>query len=500
MQHSDNNGPIETPTRSHANSLYFVLLATIGFFVARIPVLPHRFFDPDEFEHSHAAWCVFKGMVPYKDFFEHHTPWYYYLLRPFFHWFEVDVSFESARHFLIFGRSLSLVLAILSVLLVIRIGHRLEDRRVGLLAGLFLAGQHVFLQKTLEMRPDVLALPFFLGGLLFLLCGLASSADFTRRSLWCFLGGGFCLGAAIMCTQKMLFVLPGALAGLGIWALFAGTKAGLRSRIFLILACLLGICIPILLTWGAFALQHAGGNFIANNFLLNAKWKHVAGEQLLNLLETSWPILVLSLLGATVYFYRFFRSEQRQYGEFLLFCAMAGLYAGVLVVPVAHRQYYLIPLPIACLFAAKGLSFLIDLARERARAWLLVLATFPLAVLPVIDLMKTFKSRNDGQLERLHYVFESTKPTDVVMDGWVGTGVFRPHAFYYYFLHEEVVAMLPQKQVDAFLDALERGEIRPKLIAMDENLHALGSRFRRFLNKNYMSKDGFFFFSKGGFD
>src|SRR4249920_3359391 len=124
-------------------SLDFVLLAIAGFFVATLAVLPRRVFDPDEFEHSHAAWCVFKGMVPYRDFFEHHTPWYYYLLRPSFNWFAVDTSFESARHFLLFGRGLSFVLTILSVLIVFQIGRLWEDRRVGLVAGLLLVAQPV---------------------------------------------------------------------------------------------------------------------------------------------------------------------------------------------------------------------------------------------------------------------------------------------------------------------------------------------------------------------
>jgi hypothetical protein len=536
MQHNDDKRPIEIATRSpspgdtrrgagqchgdpqrvakpshdglrqakpgyaHANSLYFVLLATAGFFLARIPVLLIRFFDPDEFEHSHAAWCVWKGMLPYKDFFEHHTPWYYYALRPFFRWFDVDVSFESARHFLLFGRGLSLALTILSVLLVILIGRVWEDRRIGLLAGLFLVSQPVFFQKTLEIRPDVLALPFFLGGFWFLVRGLAGNTDSTTRSLRSFLAGGLSLGAAIMCTQKMLFVLPGALAGLGIWSLLARTKAGPLSRILLTIAFLLGIAVPAALTWAAFSLHHAGGDFVANNFLLNAKWRVIAHEQLLRLLETSWPVLVLCLLGASVSLYRFFRSGQRQYGGFLLFCTLLGLIVGILVVPVAHRQYYLMPLPIVCLFAAKGLCFLLDRAQERARAWLLILATIPLAILPVLDLHQAFKSRNDGQLARLRYVFESTKPTDVVMDGWEGTGVFRPHAFHYFFLHDESVAMLPQAEVDAYLDALANGKIRPRLIAMDDHLVALGSRFVRFVKRNYVSSDTFFYFSRDAFD
>jgi hypothetical protein len=497
MQHNDAEQPIKTPAstakpgRANALSRYFVLLATAGFLVARIPVLMHRPFDSDEFEHAHAAWCVFKGMLPYKDFFEHHTPWYYYTLCPFFHWFEVDNAFESARHFLLFGRGLSLVLTMLSVLLVALIGRLWENRLVGLVAGLFLVGQPFFLQKTIEMRPDVLALPFFLGSLWLLLRGLAPRMDGARRTLLLFLGAGLNLGAAIMCTQKMLFVLPGALAGLGIWSLFAG-RVGRRDRILLTLTFLLGICVPATLTWFAFFLRHGGGEFIVNNFLLNATWKHIEAEQLNKLFKTSWPVLALSLVGTSASLYRFFRSGQRQHGGFLLFCPLVGLFAGILVVPVAHRQYYLMPLPIVCLFAAQGLSILIGLigrAREGARPWLLILAMLPMAVLPVRDLQASLKLRNDRQLEKLRYVFENTKPTDVVMDGWEGTGVFRPHAFYYFFLHEELVHKLPREQVDAYLDALESGRIRPKLIAMDENLDALGPRFRRFVKSNYERRE-----------
>ena len=134
-------------------------------------------------------------MLPYKDFFEHHTPWYYYVLRPFFNWFDVDRSFDSATHFVLLARGLSFVLTIVSVLIVASIGRLWEDRRVGLAAGLLLVSQPIFLQKTIEMRPDVLALPFFLGALWFLLRGIRASVDAPSRP-WHFLAGGLSLGAA----------------------------------------------------------------------------------------------------------------------------------------------------------------------------------------------------------------------------------------------------------------------------------------------------------------
>src|SRR5215471_2836113 len=149
-----------------------LFLLTAGFLVARLPVLPNRIFDPDEFEHAHAAWRMFEGQVPYKDFFEHHTPWYYYVLRPFFNWFPVDASFEAARHFLIAGRVLSFALTVLTAWLVYRIGRLWLDARTGLVAALFFVAQPVVLQKTVEMRPDVLAVAFLVAGLMLLLRGL----------------------------------------------------------------------------------------------------------------------------------------------------------------------------------------------------------------------------------------------------------------------------------------------------------------------------------------
>ena len=255
MQPSGGSPPIQTltgqssreDTKRDATAGYstrLILLATAGLLLARLPLIALRKFDPDELEHSHAAWCVSKGMLLYKDFFEHHTPWYYYTLRPFFAWFDVAGSFDSARGFLFLGRGLSFALTLLSLLLVWRIGRFWADRRVGLVAVLLLAAQPIFLQKTLEMCPDVLALPFLLAGIWLLLRGLAdTTGSRTARGVGWFVGGGLAVGAAVMCTQKVLFVLPGMLAALGVWALSAETPSR-RFRVLSIAAFLFGVGVP----------------------------------------------------------------------------------------------------------------------------------------------------------------------------------------------------------------------------------------------------------------
>jgi hypothetical protein len=486
-----------------------MLLAICGFLLVAAYVLPFRSFDPDEFEHSHAAWCMSKGMLPYRDFFEHHTPWYYYLLRPFFHAFDVAGSLESARHFFLFGRVLSLALTALSVFLVARIGHLWQDRKTGVLAALLLVSQPVFFEKAIEMRPDVLALPMFAGCLWLLLRATARDSIQATKGLRYFVGAGLGLGGAVMCTQKMLFVLPGLLAGLCIWSL-AGERSGrsvagflhtvgacARFRVPMVLAFLGSACIPAGLTWAGFALQDAGTEFLTNNFLLNARWKPIQTHQLHKLISTSWPVLSLCLLGVAMSLFHILRWGGRWRSGLLLFCTLSGLFAGVVIIPSAHSQYYLMPLPLVCLFAAKALSSLVERAHRPVRPLLLLLALIPLGVLPARALRATLHWGNEPQLARLGFVFENTAPGDIVMDGWQGTGVFRPHAFHYFFLHPETLAMLPRSQLDKYLNALERGRIRPRLIAMDPCLFALGQRFHRFVLRNYTTRDGFFYVRNG---
>jgi hypothetical protein len=471
----------------------FLLVATVVLLIARLPIIPVRFFDPDELEHSHAAWSLFRGLLPYRDFFEHHTPWYYFALSPFFHGFAVDQSFESARRFLIFARVLSLLLTGLSAVLAFRVGRLAADRRIGLLTALFLLAQPVLIQKTLEIRPDVPALAFFLGALGLLLRGLLEEERAAARSLRWFLGGGLCLGAAVMCTQKMLFVLPGALVGLGLWAL-AGGRRGLALRSLAVLLFVVGVAVPGLLTWIGFALQGGGRQFIYNNFLLNARWRLRSDRHVLVVLETSAPILLLCVLGAWVALRRFFQSRPRRHADVLLLCILAGLIAGIPVVPAAYKQYYLMPLPLVGLFAAKGFSFLAELVPDRLRARFVVWASLPLLIWPLVDLGRSLTRRDDQQIARLRYVFEHTRPTDPVLDGWLGTGVFRPHPLYYFFMHSELLAMLSQRDKDAYLDALESGNVRPSLIAVDIELMALGPRFGHFVQTRYATTDGVFYF------
>ena len=81
MLRSENNN---LTGKSSRISILLAFIFTAGVLVLRLPEIWRRMFDPDEFEHLHAAFCLWTGMVPYRDFFEHHPPFFWLLLQPLF--------------------------------------------------------------------------------------------------------------------------------------------------------------------------------------------------------------------------------------------------------------------------------------------------------------------------------------------------------------------------------------------------------------------------------
>ena len=83
-----------------------VVVLALGAFVARLPLLRVREFDPDELEHLHGAWCIAKGLLPFRDYFEHHMPGMYYLLGWLLNRYDVVHSADAAVRLMFGARTL----------------------------------------------------------------------------------------------------------------------------------------------------------------------------------------------------------------------------------------------------------------------------------------------------------------------------------------------------------------------------------------------------------
>jgi hypothetical protein len=118
--------------------------------------------------------------------------------------------------------------------------------------------------------------------------------------------------------------------------------------------------------------------------------------------------------------------------------------------------------------------------------WIALLPILTLLLIkPVTHALGVRAWRNDGQLKELAYVFANSAPSDPVLDGWRGLGVFRPHAWFWFGLPADVRMMISAEELGAFLDDLETGRVRPRLVVADFNLVAVSPRLVAFVRRHY---------------
>ncbi|MEP5069019.1 MAG: glycosyltransferase family 39 protein, partial [Crocinitomicaceae bacterium] len=156
---------VSSPTRKYTfDSLLFFKIASTLMILCVLSMSLFRDFDHDEFEAVHTAWKILTGEVIYIDFFQHHHPFFYYLIIPF-----IKLIGEKALTLLI------LRLFIFSFFLgILRISYLLikdifDSNRIAWLAILLLVSTSMFSQKVIEIRPDVPQVFFGLLAILFYL-------------------------------------------------------------------------------------------------------------------------------------------------------------------------------------------------------------------------------------------------------------------------------------------------------------------------------------------
>lgn len=104
---------------------------------------------------------------------------------------------------------------------------------------------------------------------------------------------------------------------------------------------------------------------------------------------------------------------------------------------------------------------------------------------PFQQTVKQLSASNSGQLGNVQYIMDITTEDDTVLDGWSGYGFLRKHAYYYYFLHPEMRAMLSEKErSDDIIEGLEKQ--RTKVIIYDSSIKALPEKVQKYISANYV--------------
>ncbi|MFH1744489.1 MAG: glycosyltransferase family 39 protein [bacterium] len=504
----------------------FLLFISLVGFVIRLPEIWDRMIDPDEFEHLHAAFSMSAGMVPYRDFFEHHPPLFWLVLLPLFRLFDDPASI------LIGARVLMAVMTLGTLIITFDLAKTLSGKLAGILSVAFLVHIGLFLEKSFETRPDV-------PELLFWLLSIRIVVAACRRNRSIFFGvAGFLAGFSILCSQKAIPGIVGLLAGIMLhpWLDTTSNRRGIgfHHALFFLLGCVL----PLGAVYCVFILLNGGNEFIYRCFLFNAVWK-VRLNPIPVCLEFIRQNPVIFSLGLTGFFMDLGFPRTR-YERTAFLGALVGFFFGIGLIPVVQRQYLLLLFPLWSIFGAEWLAFRVMQNKNGDyRVWDFVLAIslgislayssptiygrfgifillwfviFALAFLlfscrskfknsvlkevllamivvgillpPLIRSAQRDYIRNTMQLEHVRIVMEETQPTDAVFDGWSGYGFFRPHAYYYFFLHREIRAMLKENELGNDVVESLRKTV-PKIVIYDNQIQRLAPEVSNYIYDHY---------------
>lgn len=488
-----------------------------------------REFDPDELQHLHAAWCVASGLVPYRDFYEHHMPGLPMLLAatlPLANGGQpLDVTLAPMWR----ARTMMWVWSLLSVVLTWTLAWRLAGTAVAWAATALFTLSIIFTGKGLEIRPDGPATALWLASLLAL--AIAAEGGGARRAWYAI--SGLALGLALLFTQKLLLAGPG-LAAFTLWMWTRRDDPRSRSsRVGDTLAQLVALAVPLAAAAAWFAVHGAAGAFLDATLLQNLGWTpETTASSTLAWFALRDPLLaVLGIAGAVTTAWVVAAVPallpRTRAGLIAVFAVGASLGAGLFVIPAPYPQYLLPVLPLLAIWAGVllvgpgvpaaarlvgvGGAFLFALAWARPffmAAWaypaffaaaLLLAATLrarpPLAAAVVVAAASLYPLQqlrwmqglsNDRQIRVMAAVHTLTSaPGATVLDGFSGYGWFRLHAWRYHFLHGGVRGQMTPADRRELADGLASGGIAPSAVLNDTHLQAVSSDVQAALARRF---------------
>ena len=497
----------------------------------------------DEFEHLHAAWLVSQGQTPYTDFFEHHTPLFYYVGAPLLTL--AKPSFDTILDMRLLALTLTMSMAAVGWLWLRRFG-----RMHGLLAVCLLATSSTVLAMGHTVFLDTFSAPLLVSSAMLMAGG-------ERKPRW-MLGSGICFGLAVLCNLKasMAMFAPMALMASRGWAA-RSERERRRGWAADIAAYLAGGAVAILLVAALLGKDGTVGMW-RYTVEMNLSWKarHSGVGWLLGIL---WRDAFVSFAGAGLIAHRIwtlrnrgFRLEERDVPWLFL----ASTIAGVFILPVVWSEYFAMVAPFLALTGAVALGewfsawdrssvtkshfgrysvyvliffgllalfpyrallrtdpsaytqsaimlalcgglCLIAQRTLRSKLWLPTAIGLTLAaIVPLVRVVSMVpQADNSEQRKQVEYLLTHTRPEESVFDGYTGHGVFRPHAYYYWFLHQEVQAMLPETEKGARLIAALEAK-QPAMAITDNWVATLPQEVQTYLANNYEGTTPFSFLKK----
>lgn len=409
-----------------------LLLIFVGLLLARLHVAYVRYFDPDEFAHMHWAYLLTIGKLPYKDFFYYLLPLYQFFMTPIF-------FLRASSDVIIVARVWQYFLYVVNAVLIYRISSKaLSNRHIGLLAAVIFAAFPMTFDKTIDIRPDMLMILFYLLSVDIIM--RADAWDIKRSLLL-----GFSIAISGLSLPKIVFAVPAL-----VFLLFARKNKPSMNHV---LWMIVGAAVPVI-----FLLEY----LILNNILSQAIVSIMKDSVAVNAGKTPfspwkalspWPLVYVEKGGPSfpwqvnsVIWYTAIAGciltliKKPLYGIFnVLF--FAGAICFLFLFPAPYLQYFL-PLSIfASILAATVISFLHTIIRATIKnktatdiVYFAIVAGIVSCLVVSFDTQYRIRVRdsntNAEQTGVITDLLRISKPDETVYD-MIGSYVFRPDAYYF---------------------------------------------------------------------
>lgn len=370
----------------------------------------NRGFDRDEFEHIHTAWKIARGQEIFVDFFQHHHPFFDYMITPVIQVYgsTIDSLFVSRYIMLLLTACILAVTYILALCVF-------KNPEVGILSLILTSTFIAFFMKSIEIRPDV---PQALTGLLAVYFLFAYYDKESPRSL---IASAVSLAVSFLFLQKAL-VLIVPIAGL---LLYDMVKKRVRFRhVILYAAVFIAALLPyyLYLVIDGSLERYYEMNWLVNYYIpqLFSKFDSTTA-----LFKENTVTCVLYLVGV-ISLVRSGRERRFAVLSVLLIILPIILFKNL------WRQYFMLAVPPVAIIAG---YVVYSTFNSRLSRFIVILGAIylPLTYMHNNGFFNMNNNNQKAQLDKIEYVLSITEGGDKVYDGNVFFNVFRDDIDYFWF-------------------------------------------------------------------
>lgn len=365
----------------------------------------------DEREHVMASFFIYDGQIPYRDFFEHHHPLFWYSLLP------ILVFLNNSSYIWYAARGYMLLLTFVNCFVVYKIARLISTNKAFLfLAVVFSVCSHCIFVAQITIRPDALMTLTLFSGIYFLFKYFKNLRDKDLYISFIFFFLSF-----LTLQKVILFLFP-----IGLLIIYNLIKKNISIKSIGKALVIPLICCLVLVG----LMYHANmlKDYWELNWLLNIKARHLVRYPLI---KSAWYILsnILAVILLS--------TKQHKYIKYVAFLCLC--YSFILLLYGRLVQYFLPLYPLVAIISAYAVCRL----KEPIRVMVLLVAI----VLTILNnriyvISEEGSPRLDFFEQKTRLVLRVTTKDDYILGNLAILGGLRREASGYYWFGRDYMALL----------------------------------------------------------